>query len=149
MIGYLSMHGRTYEKTVAPARIKLASKHSYKIGTFLTILMKVLIHRIHRGNPSSRFWDVTLLRILQFDRLSEHAWARPQKILVSHCSKLWRLFACKESTSSHTLFKRYYTLKNPSTWLDKSTLANSLSWNINGNMVFSVHFGPFYPKLDR
>lgn len=73
----------------------------------------------NQGNPSGPFWDIALLRTLQFGWLSGHAWPRLQKTVASTCRKLWKLSVLKKWASSHTSLW-YYTSTNSAIWLTKS-----------------------------
>ena len=75
-----------------------------------------------------------------------HAWL--PKMIVSPCTRLGFLFACKKQTFSCILFLRYYILKNPSTWLAvliwelESCKIWDWWWNINNNISFHFRLFP-------
>ena len=63
-------------------------KRPSKIGKHLTALMKVFVHVKNQDYPSSVFWDMSHLRLLQFYWLSGHAWAYTQWKVTSTCRKI-------------------------------------------------------------
>ena len=99
-----------------------------KVRKLLAALRRLFIFVKNQGNPSNIFWDICLLRILQFDWLSRHAWPHLLKMLIPPCRKLWCFSACKKS---HLLFTRYYTSRNPFIWLALINLNNLtfLNWS--------------------
>ena len=77
----------------------------------------------NQGNTSHPFWDIALIRILQFDWLSGHARLCSQRILISTCRKLWCLPAPK---------KIVFTAQ----------LASSYKFEGSCNLNGQEHFGP-------
>ena len=86
-----------------------------------------------------------------------HPWL--PKMIVSPCTRLGFLSACKKQTLSCILFLRYYILKNPSIWLAvliwglESCKIWDWWWNINNNISFHFRLFPrktkdiFYKKI--
>ena len=104
-----------------------------------------------------------------------HAWLHTPKMIVSTCTRLWCLSACKKYTSSFTSFLRYYILKNPAIWLaDSIQNQNFARYEIGGEISTTILvsildylkeklmakffekcknnlaiLGPFYPNLGK
>ena len=64
-----------------------------------------------------------------------HAWLHSPIIIVSPCTRLQCLSACKKQTSSFTSFVRYYSLENPTNWLVDSILDHNPRSRILPDMV--------------
>ena len=60
--------------------------------------------------------------------------------MVASILKLWCLSACEKSTSSHTLFIRYYTLNSLAIWLGERILAQNLRTKISPSTGFAVKY---------
>ena len=79
----------------------------------------------------------SFLRYWPFLNLSACLTTPTKKVASTH-RKLWGLSACKKSISSHTLFIRYYTLKNPTIWLADRTLTHNSRTRIFPNTRFRL-----------
>ena len=77
-----------------------------------------------------------------------HAWWHTPKLIVSTCTRIWCLSACKKQTSSFTLILIYYILKNPAIWLAvliwelEFCQIWDLWWNVNNNISFHFRLFP-------
>ena len=104
--------------------------------------MKVFIHAKCQINLSSPFRDIALLRILQFDWLSEHAWPCPLNMVIATCRKLWCLSACKKQIIEHSIHKILHPIESCSLLVRKMFL--EISQNSQGNTCARA---PFLIKL--